>query len=56
MELSRYAEKLSDSQQALQSQTLMLQSVLDSMSEGLVAADENGKFIIWNPAAQKLLV
>jgi signal transduction histidine kinase len=33
----------------------MLQSVLDSMSEGLVAADENGKFIIWNPAAEKIV-
>ena len=31
----------------------MMQSVLDSMSEGLVVADENGKFIIWNPAAEK---
>ena len=35
LELSRYAEELSTSQQALQTQTLMLQSVLDSMSEGL---------------------
>ena len=33
----------------------MLQSVLDSMSEGLVVADENGKFIIWNPAAEKIV-
>jgi PAS domain S-box-containing protein len=55
LELSRYAEKLSTSQQALQSQTLMLQSVLDSMSEGLVVADENGKFIIWNPAADRIV-
>jgi PAS domain S-box-containing protein len=29
--------------------------VLDSMAEGLVAADEQGKFIIWNPAAVKIL-
>ncbi|MGA9967174.1 MAG: PAS domain S-box protein [Terriglobales bacterium] len=55
LELSRYAEELSTSQQALQTQTLMLQSVLDSMSEGLVVADENGKFIIWNPAAEKII-
>ena len=33
----------------------MLQSVLDSMSEGLVVADENGKFIIWNPAAERIV-
>jgi PAS domain S-box-containing protein len=55
VELSRYAEALSDSQQALQGQTLMLRSVLDSMSEGLVVADQNGKFIIWNPAAEKIV-
>ena len=55
LELSRYAEALSDSQQALQTQTLMLQSVLNSMSEGLVVADENGKFIIWNPAAERIV-
>ena len=33
----------------------MLQSVLDSMVEGLAAADEEGKFILWNPAAEKIL-
>ena len=33
----------------------MLQSVLDSIGEGLVAADETGKFILWNPAATKIV-
>ncbi|HXM64121.1 MAG TPA: PAS domain S-box protein [Terriglobales bacterium] len=55
LELSRYAEKLSISQEALQGQTLMLQSVLDSMTEGLAAVDEQGKFVIWNAAAEKIL-
>lgn len=55
LELSRYAEELSASGQALETKTLMLQSVLDSMSEGLVVADQNGKFIIWNPAAEKIV-
>ena len=54
-ELSRQAEELARSRFALETQTLMLQSVLDSMSEGLVAADEQGKFLIWNPAAVKIL-
>ena len=54
-ELSRQAEELLRSQLALETQTLMLQSVLDSMAEGLVAADAQGKFIIWNPAAVKIL-
>jgi len=55
LQLSSYAEELSRSQEALQSQTLMLQSVLNSMSEGLVVADEKGKFIIWNPAADRIV-
>jgi len=46
---------LSTSQEALQGQTLMLQSVLDSMTEGLAAVDEQGKFVIWNAAAEKIL-
>jgi PAS domain S-box-containing protein len=33
----------------------MLQSVLDSISEGLVATDETGKFILWNPAATRIV-
>jgi PAS domain S-box-containing protein len=54
-ELSRQTEELVRSQQALESQSLMLQSVLDSIAEGLVAADETGKFIIWNPAATRIV-
>ena len=54
-ELIRQAEELARSRQALEDKTLILQSVLDSMSEGLVVADVEGKFIIWNPAADKLL-
>ena len=54
-ELSRQAQELHRSQQALETQTLMLQSVLDSMQEGLVAADAHGRFMIWNPAATKIV-
>jgi len=54
-ELSRQAEELTRSQQALETQTLMLQSVLDSISEGLVAADEAGKFLLWNAAARRIV-
>lgn len=48
-------QELERSRQALEVQTLMLQSVLDSISDGLVAADEHGKFILWNPAAEKIV-
>jgi PAS domain S-box-containing protein len=54
-ELSRQAEELAGSRAALETQTLMLQSVLDSIGEGLVAADETGKFILWNPAATRIV-
>jgi PAS domain S-box-containing protein len=54
-EMSRQAEELARSRQALEAQTLMLQSVLNSMVEGLVATDERGKFVIWNPAAERII-
>jgi two-component system cell cycle sensor histidine kinase/response regulator CckA len=54
-ELARQAEELGRSRQSLEDKTRMLQRVLDSMSEGLVVADEQGKVVIWNPAADKLL-
>jgi two-component system cell cycle sensor histidine kinase/response regulator CckA len=48
-------EELSRSRQALEDKSILLESILDSMSEGLVAADEHGKFIVWNPAAEKIV-
>jgi PAS domain S-box-containing protein len=54
-EMSRQAEELARSRLALEEQTLMLQSVLNSMTEGLAAADEQGKFVLWNTAAEKIL-
>ncbi|MCU1301672.1 MAG: domain S-box protein [Candidatus Sulfotelmatobacter sp.] len=54
-ELSQQTERLLLSQQTLEIQTLMLQSVLDSIDEGLVAADETGRFLLWNPAARRIV-
>ena len=54
-ELASRAKELADSWQALETQTLMLQSVLDSMGEGLIAADREGHFLIWNDSAKKLM-
>jgi PAS domain S-box-containing protein len=39
----------------LQHQTEILQSVLDSIGEGVIVSDENGKFLLFNPAAEKIL-
>ena len=54
-ELARQAEELARSREALEARTLMLRSVLDSMDEGLITADEQGRFVLWNPAAEKIL-
>jgi hypothetical protein len=53
--LAAQAEELLHSQHTLEAQTRLLTSVLDSMEEGLIAADEHGKFLIWNPAAEKIV-
>lgn len=55
VELVAQAEELARSRHALETQSLMLQSVLNGMAEGLVAADEHGKFTIWNPAAERMV-
>jgi PAS domain S-box-containing protein len=54
-EVALQADDLAHSRQELESQAIMLRSVLDSMAEGLVAADEQGKFILWNTAAKKII-
>lgn len=43
------------SHEAFRIQTRMFQSVLDSMSDGIVVADTAGKFLVWNAAAEKIL-
>jgi PAS domain S-box-containing protein len=39
----------------LGTQTHLLRSVLDSMGDGVVVADERGKFLLFNPAAERIL-
>ena len=53
--LALQAEELARSRQELITQKLTLQSILDSLEEGLVAANEQGRFILWNPAAKKIV-
>jgi PAS domain S-box-containing protein len=55
VELAQQADALADSRQALETQTITLRSVLDSMVEGLVATNQQGEFVLWNPAAQRIL-
>jgi PAS domain S-box-containing protein len=53
--LASQAQELLQSQNDLEEQQSLLQSVLDSIGEGLIVADTNGKFLLWNPAAERLI-
>jgi signal transduction histidine kinase/response regulator RpfG family c-di-GMP phosphodiesterase len=46
---------LARSEAAFRQQTKILRSVLDSMSAGVLVADETGKIVLLNPAAQRLV-
>jgi PAS domain S-box-containing protein len=50
--LAAQAQELSVSREALEAQTRMFKLVLDSMGEGLIAADRDGHFLIWNDSAK----
>ena len=50
--LARQAVELARSRKVLETQ---LQYVLHSMAEGLVAVDERGNYVLWNPAAERIL-
>src|SRR5262245_21552622 len=54
-ELRERNRQLADSEQALRRQTGILQAVLDSMADGVAVADEHGKFLLFNPAAERIL-
>ncbi|MGH8503071.1 MAG: cache domain-containing protein [Gammaproteobacteria bacterium] len=52
--LAERAEALKQSEQSLRSQTEILQSVLDSMADGVIVADQSGELLLSNPAAQAM--
>jgi PAS domain S-box-containing protein len=47
--------EVAKSKEQLNEQNTLLQSVIQNMGDGLVVTDENGKFIIWNPAAERII-
>jgi signal transduction histidine kinase/DNA-binding response OmpR family regulator len=49
------AEELARSKDALHKQTRILQSILDTMSDGVIVADDSGTVILSNPAAGDML-
>ncbi|MBD1936896.1 PAS domain S-box protein [Microcoleus sp. FACHB-68] len=52
--LRETAAELARSEAELRQKTGILQLVLDSMGEGVIVADETGKFVIFNPAAEEI--
>jgi PAS domain S-box-containing protein len=48
-------QDLASSAQALSEQTSLLRLVLESIGDGVVVSDENGKFLVFNPAAERIL-
>ena len=54
-QIERQARELEHSRAELQQQTRILQSVLDSMGDGVAVADENAKFLVFNPAGKQIL-
>jgi PAS domain S-box-containing protein len=43
------------SEQLASKQSSLLRSILESIADGVIVADEGGRFIDWNPAAEKLV-
>lgn len=53
--LTEQSQQLTRSEQALLEQTSLLQLVLASIGDGVCVSDENGKFLVFNPAAEQIL-
>ena len=49
------AAELARSEAALRRQTSILQSILNSMGDGVIVADAEGKILLFNPAAGRLI-
>jgi PAS domain S-box-containing protein len=54
-ELESAHTTLSRRSRELQEQTQILQCILDGMADGVAVSDQAGKFLVFNPAAEKLL-
>ncbi len=53
--LEERATELARSETALREQTHILQSVLACMGDGVIVADREGRFIVFNPAAERIV-
>lgn len=54
-QLAVQAQEIIRSEERFREQFIILQSVLDSIGDGVVVANVQGEFLIFNPAAERLL-
>jgi PAS domain S-box-containing protein len=54
-QLAEQQTALAHSEAALRQQTKLLQSILDSMGDGVLVVDESGKMVLGNPAAEAMV-
>ena len=54
MERKEMQDALTKSQNQLRRQNAVLQAMLDNMADGVVVADRNGRFLVFNRAAQRI--
>jgi PAS domain S-box-containing protein len=54
-EIEQRNAALRESEQSLQKQTGILTSILNSIADGVVVADPEGRFLVWNPAAERIV-
>ncbi|MFV8325633.1 PAS domain S-box protein [Flavobacterium sp. ZS1P14] len=47
--------EVAQSKEQLNKQNALLQSVIQNMGDGLIVADENRKFILWNAASERII-
>ena len=52
--MNKYLTELSTTQKEVTAQKSLFASVLNSISDGVIVADGNGKFLIVNPAAERI--
>lgn len=53
--IKRTEQQLKESINQLEHQKQLMQSIFDSISDGVVVADENGRFTIFNPSAERIV-
>ena len=54
-ELEQQNSALQESEEHLRRQSGMLSLILESIADGVVVADNDGKFLVWNPAAERII-